>query len=364
MLNLSSEKEPQKQYPWLARRERTDVLIIGGGLCACMIAAHLAQCQTDTVLLSAQPVGNDSKNTLPFTAQGFLLLHTLCRRAETGEAVRLLKEAAASSEKALAFAKEYGIPYALRNLLLAAGDTRELNTLDEEYRLRLHNGLKAELLFPDALREQYSFPMKAALSVADAVFCADPVLLAQKTAALAEGSDVRIYEQTAVISLTRKNGRWIAQTDTGRSVTARRVLLTPPYSLALSDQPKRRIFASASVPCPDFSGYQSKASVRFFGKDAAFAVDADDRVIVYSEESGAVPKMFEQRRYERMEEMCANSLCGTRPVFPSRRAVCIHEKSESGLPRITQNEDGILLLHHGADELTAAFALEEEIQKI
>ena len=118
------------------------------------------------------------------------------------------------------------------------------------------------------------------------------------------------------------------------------------------------------MPCPDFSGYQSKASVRFLGKDAAFSTDTDDRVIVYCEESAAVPKVLEQRRYERMEEMCAKALCGTRPVFPSRRAIYTHEKSETGLPEITQTADGIFLLHHGADELTAAFSLEDALSVI
>lgn len=364
MLSLSCEKEPQKQYPWLGGRERTDVLVIGGGVCACMAAYLLARRQKDTVLLSAQPIGNDSGNALPFSAQGFLLLHTLCRKTDIGEAVHLLKETDAAAKRAAEFAKEHSIPYANRDILLAASDPHDLNALEDEYRLRLHNGLPVEMLVSDTLREQYSFPMKAALLIPDGTFCADPVLLAQTAAAFAEKSGARIYEQSAVISLTRKSGRWIAETDTGRSVTAQHILLTPPYSLALSDYPRRRIFASASVPCPDFSGYQSKASVRFFGKDAAFAVDIDDRVIVYSEESAAVVKVFEQRRYEKAEEMCAKALCGTRPVFPSRRAVYTYEKNESGLPHIEQNADGIFLLHHGADELTAAFSLEEELSVI
>lgn len=363
MLSPFCEKEPPRQYPWLSFEEHCSVLVIGGSLCACSVAAALARQGKDVVLLSPEPIGNESGNVLPFSRQSGILLSRLSRSLGIGEAVCALKSTMRAVERAASFAEENGISFARRSLLLAAKETHELQKLDEEYRLRLHNGFPVKLSFANELREQYSFPMKAALEIPESVLCADPVVLAQHFAAHAASAGARIYEQSAVLALSYQSGKWEAETATGRTVHAQKVLLTAPYATPLLNLPKRRIYAAASAPCPDFSGYQSKAAVCFFDSPVSFATAADDCVIAYSEESAAVPKALQERRFLRMEESCSESLCGTRPPFPERRTVYPYCKPQNGLPSLQkiEGENGLFALLCGADEITAAFWLDEEI---
>lgn len=90
-------------------------------------------------------------------------------------AVAAFRDFALAADQMEKEAAENGISFTRRDVLFCSDDEKDMTMLEEEYRLRRHNGLPAVFLSADALREQYSFSAKRALLIADGAVAVDPV---------------------------------------------------------------------------------------------------------------------------------------------------------------------------------------------
>ena len=350
-LSRYCEKEAQKQYPWLGADIRCETLVIGGGILGCAICREESVKGKDTVLLSAVPIGYQSEDTCPFTEQGGMMLSALSKKIGTAEAVLVLKNVMRAKEKLVSFCKEKNIAYSERDVIIGSNSTRDLDKLYDEYRVRLHNGFDVEFMTAEELREQYSFPMKAAVRIKSGIAAADPCVICRE---LLEGISARIFEQTEAVSIEKKNGYWEVSTATRHTVRAQEVYIADPEKVKTECGAKRRAYISASGPCSDFSGYLSKAQVRLLDRNILICTDSEDRITACAQESGAVPKFASERRFLRLESECAELLNAARPIFDQSRAVKEYSAEENGL-FIKEESVGLYVAFCGRDELTAAF---------
>ena len=368
MLNNSlsplCEKEPPAQYPWLSSSCHCEAVVVGGTITGCAIAASLSKNGIDTVLLSAQPIGNESACAIPATfLSGFLRLGILSKKTNMETAIAAFRDFALAADQLEKEASENGIPFARRDILICSDDDKDDRIIEEEYRLRKHNGLKTVLLDSDILREKSSFSAQRAVFLPNGSTAVDPVRMSQHYAACAKQNGARIYEQTEIQDIHQEKGRYRIETSTGRYISAKFLILTQPFLVDLENDSRirRRFYASASTPCSDFSGYGSKASVFSLNHPFHFCTSEDDRVIAFCTENALFSKSPRQtHRFELLESRCHEMLCGTRPVFPDRRASQLYHATKDGLPTIgpilESGQAGRLLisLPSSPDELTTA----------
>lgn len=358
------EKEPPVQYTWLSSEIRCEAAVIGGNMTGCVTAAELARSGIDTVLLSAQPVGNESAGVIPAMLQtGLLTMGALSKKTDMETAVAAFRDFALAADQMEREAAENGIPFARRDVLLCSDDEKDMPMLEEEYRLRRHNGLPAVLLSADTLREQYSFSAKHALLIANGAVAVDPVRMSQHYAAKAVSGGARVFEQTDVLEVCRDKGLYRIKTATGREVFAKYLVLAQPFSIDGINElrVRRRVYASASAPCSDFSGYESKAALFFCDRSLSVFTAEDERIVAFGTESALTSRTPRRtRRFEQFEERCGELLCGTRPVFPDRRASQLYQATRDGLPMIgavseaIEDSNMLAAIPSSPDEMTAA----------
>ena len=363
-LSPMCEKEPPVQYPWLSASCHCEAAVIGGSVTGCAIAAQVARGGMDTVLLSAEPVGNESAGAVPAMLQtGFLTLATLARKTNMETAIAAFRDFSLAADQLEKEAEKNSVPFARRDVLICSDDDKDIRLIEEEYRLRHHNGLSGVLLSADALREQYSFSAQRALLVPDGCIAADPVRVSQHYAAQAVSYGARVFEQTEVLEVCRSKGLYQIKTATGREVIAKYLILTQPFSIDGINELriKRRVYASASAPCSDFSGYESKAALFFLDHPISICTTEDDRVVAFGTESALTSRTPRRtRRFEQLEDRCCELLCGTRPVFPDRRASRLYEATRDGLPIIGsvsergEKNDLFVAIPSSPDEMTTA----------
>lgn len=360
-LSPLSEKEPPVQYPWLAQNECCETAVIGGTVTGCAAAAALSKNTADTVLLCAEPVGNESAAALPAMLQtGALLLSTLIKKTDMETAVAAFRDFRLAADEAEKAAVEHSLPFAGRDVLLCSADEKDASLLEEEYRLRRHNGMDAVLFGADELREQYAFPAKTGVLIPNGSLSIDPIRLSRYLAAQAAEHGARVYEQTDVLSIEQNGNGYEIETATGRHIRAKQVVLARQtgFEEVSGIKGRKRVFASSSAPCSDFSGYESRAAVFFTDRSLALCTAEDDRVTAFSSGYSLFPHAPQHSyRFERLEDRCRSLLCGTRPVFPERRASMRYYATRTGLPVIGEAPDisGLFLICNASpDEMTTA----------
>ena len=355
--------EDAPQYPWLSGNASCDAVVLGGTLAAILIAYELSKKGVDVTLLAPAEIGAEDVSFPPaMTRLAAASLSRLAKRITIANAVRVFHDYQDAIESLASFCEHHDIPFVRRDALLFAKNRMEQSFLEEEYRIRRHNGFAVEWVNADELRDITSVSCSSALLLPHACAVCDPCALAHALLVEAVNLGARIFEHTPVTLLTGSCGRFVLTTEAQREVKAKRIVCAGevPRSFAPSLSKITRVVRMVvSSPVSDFSGYEDKPVLLPAMGQPMILCTHDDRVAVISSAlSSPVKDSPDAPCYTQLEEQCSEMLCGVRPSFPDVRTSENYLLAPNGLPYCApaKEEDGIFVLSPGSpDILTAAF---------
>lgn len=213
MQTLWQKRTQLPAFPQLSGEERTDVLVIGGGMAGLLTAWHLQQKGIDTILVEKERLcsGTTAGTTAKITAQHGLLYHKLLR--DHGEEyARMYYKANTQAVKELKKLCEYaGCDLENKNNFVYSSDLRKL---EKEWSALQTLGIPAQvtdrLPLPIDLIEAIGFENQGQF---------DPLQLAVFLA-----KDLKIYEKTRVTELIGTT----AVTDRGK-IRAKKIVVATHF---------------------------------------------------------------------------------------------------------------------------------------
>ena len=346
----TSENEPPALYPWLAKNEDCDVLVIGGGAAGAMAAARFAEAGVNIVLASRSPLGFEGTSVCGgmLTYDGGLMLTELSRKIGKEAAIRCFTLWSESIEK-LHGTLPAGAEITCRNTLCFTDDETEADELHTEYLMRKHNGFNVDFLDRTQSRDRYSFPVEAGIYSGGLAVETDPYLLTHAAAAAAQQAGARIYENTDIVSIAAEEDGILAETSLGREIHARRVIMATgfeqdTYLGALAH--KRTTYTLATEPVMSFAGYEDRCLIHRAGKPRLWARSTpDNRLLIGGLDSalaGSDGKLgrilggdrLARARYEELETQLNLMFCAIPNIESAYTYGGITAETRDGLPVI------------------------------
>lgn len=351
------------QYPWMQTNTSCNTVILGGGLSACLTAYELSQKDVEVTLLAPAHIGAEDASFPPaMTRLAAASLSRLAKRITAANAVRVFHDYQDAIESLASFCMHHSIPFERRDALLFAKNRMEQSFLEEEYRIRRHNGFDVEWMHADALRDITSVSCSNALLLPHVCAVCDPYALVHALLEEAVKLGAHVFEHSPVTLLNGSCGRFTLTTDAQRVIKAKRIVCTGeiPRSFAPAlSKITRTVRMAVSSPISDFSGYENKpVLLPAIGQPMLFCTHDDRVAVVSSALASPVKESPESPVYAQLERECEEMLCGVRPTFPDVRTSESYLSAPNGLPYCApaKDEQGVFVMSPGSpDSLTAAF---------
>ncbi|HJD22541.1 MAG TPA: FAD-binding oxidoreductase [Firmicutes bacterium] len=355
------------QYPWLSQNAECEIAVVGGGLTACLCALRFAQAGYDTVMVGAEPVGYGgtaaSSGMMGLDAEGCLSeLVEKIGADRAMAAVRLFREAIDRLE-ALCRENAAGCAFRRMDTLRYAQQRKGAEVIRQEFSLRLHNGIDAELLSAHNAAEQFTFPMEAGVYSRGAGAQTDPYRLAHTAAALAAQAGARIYENTGVSVVDHgEEGKVRLECGTGHTVNARYAVIAAGLDTDKQCGGLERTATAYTVvtePVEEFSGWRGPCIIHTQEEPhLSLTVTPDNRILIGGtgsalvDEHGRLAGVLDlssagQKRYEQLEKRL-------RAMFPAIRGITAEYVYAS---RVGRTGDGLPVIGRLPQEDRIAYAL-------
>lgn len=228
---------PRLGAPQLRGHVRADVVIVGGGYTGLSTALHLASAGASSVVLEAREVGWGGSGrafgqVVPYAKHDHK--HILAHFGpDWGE--RIIAMLAGGPDLVFGLVERHGIVCdAVRHgLIFAAHMPAAAKTLEE--RARFWQARKADVSFLDAagVTELTGSTYYPAAVIDRRGGCIDPLAYARGLGHAAVKAGVKLFEQSRVTRVERREGRWVALAANGEVEADTLVLATDAYTDAL-----------------------------------------------------------------------------------------------------------------------------------
>lgn len=220
--------------------QRTEVLVVGGGIAGAATAYRLAQAGTETILLDRFDLGTQASGANAGSMHGQIQFTPF---RDAGEAwarrwaptLELLK---ASVEIWKGLSDELGVDVELRlgGGLLVASDERQLRLIERKVALENEYGIESRLLDRAALREVAPY---VADEMVGGELCpiegkANPLIATPAFGAAAERAGARIERGVEVRAISRPRDRFELETSAGRFEAPRLVICAGAETASLA----------------------------------------------------------------------------------------------------------------------------------
>ncbi|WP_027891274.1 NAD(P)/FAD-dependent oxidoreductase [Calidithermus chliarophilus] len=219
-------------YPPLARDERCEVAVIGGGITGALVAYHLVQAGLETVVLDRRDVGMGSTAASTAVLQYEIDTHLTDLVGLVGEehAVRAYRLCLEAVDKLAALVGTLDDPCSLqrRPSLYLASSPRHVAALREEAEARRRIGIAVGFLGRGELAERYGIRAPGALRSQTAAE-ADAYRLTHRLLEAAQGRGLRVYDRTEVTGWSYPGSGVRLATDRGYGVSARAMVFASGY---------------------------------------------------------------------------------------------------------------------------------------
>ncbi|HIZ54847.1 MAG TPA: FAD-binding oxidoreductase [Firmicutes bacterium] len=369
-------------YPWLSYDESCDVLIIGNGFSAALLAYRFADAGVSVVLAGTDPAGYGGTAL----SGGILLYETennlsgLMKQIGRENAVQVYKmqqeaignlENLALSFPAAGFTRRDGFYY--------TNKPEQADQFHTEYLMRRHNGFDVTYIDRDTAMDRFSFPVQAGILSKGLAGEIDSYLFMHALLAAAEKRGARIYENTPVQTLFEEGDGVFAETTAFRKIRAKKAILATglaPNKNVWGISSKRTSFYLVTKPVEAFPGYTDCPVIRAETQTPYYLRSTRDKRLficggesLLASERGRISRVLHMNRlfdirYQEMEQKLSEMFCGipkleaeyryagylpktgdTLPVFgyaPGRKNIYLHYTA--GVNRAVQAEIGSRLL--------------------
>lgn len=281
-------------HPPLEKNHHCDVLIIGAGITAALIAHRLVAAGMDVCLLEKRQIGwgSTSASTALLQYEIDVELQALARQFGIEDGLLAYRSCEESVISLTRLARS-----------LRVVDVREMKSLyfsshwyhDRRVRregtLRQDHGFKLEILEQDALRSR--FGLDAGVGVLSATAAeVDPVQFARALLDKAKRGGVEIFERTKVAELAPTPRGVTVRTEEGKSVRCKHVVVAAGYeSQTFLDQRvarNRSSYAFVTDPIPDQIGPLKDCLVWESARPYLYARSTADQRLVLGGEDDAI----------------------------------------------------------------------------
>ena len=244
-------------FPKLEGNVSCDVLVIGGGITAALIARTLAAASLDVVIVEQRDVawGSTAASTAMLQYEIDSDLADLAKRIGEPAAARVYAACAEAITQLQAIAREVGdVDFAMKSSLYAASSWLHVGRLEKEFAIRRKHGLDVEWLSRSDLRERFDIAYPGAILSALGAQV-DPYRMASRLLQKLRKAGVRIFDRTRIASITPSSRNVLCATDTRLEVRAKHVVVAAGYAtqkwLSQSVAANRSSYAYVTDPLGD-----------------------------------------------------------------------------------------------------------------
>lgn len=278
-----------RSYPALERDLEVDVLVIGAGLSGAFAADALVAAGYSVAVVDRRDVaaGSTSASTALLMAEVDEPLVELRRRIGETRADDVYRYLRGALDRMLAELRRLDCDLMERDVLYLASTRRDARSFAAELAAREAAGLEVEPLASRALRRRFDLRAPGAL-LAPRGAAVDPYRLAHALlhrAGRAGRTRAAVHDRTRITRLERRGGGFVAATDRGARVTARRVVDARGYeastkTLAPGDVALVSTFAFASEPLDELPPALSRCLLWESARPYLYLRDTADRRVV------------------------------------------------------------------------------------
>ena len=219
-------------YPKLEKNQRTDVLILGGGISGALTAHYLVQEGIDCTLIDARTIGLGSTcaSTSLLQYELDIPLHKLVQLIGTKGAVRSYKLGAIAIMKLISLAKRVGVDVQKKQSLYCAAYKKDTDFIKEEFNAREKYGLPVRYLDERSIEKEFGFSSPAAI-LSDIAATVDSYLLTHQLLQYNISKGLKVYDRTKVTSVKHGKRNIRSKTEEGFFITAKKMVYATGYEV-------------------------------------------------------------------------------------------------------------------------------------
>ena len=218
-------------FPPLHENVSCDVLIVGGGITAALIARALAKIGQDVVVIEKRDIAWGSTSASTALLQYEIDTHMTELAKKFGEADASLAYGACASAIPIMqhVSQEIGdVGFAKMRSLYVASNVFHHRRLEAEYAMRARHGFEVELVDGPTLRKQ--FRCDASLGILSKLGArVDPYRFAYRLFKKLADSGVRVFDRTCLDTFTTTSRGVIGQTSENFTVRAKHIVFATGY---------------------------------------------------------------------------------------------------------------------------------------
>ena len=342
----------QTKYQWLDGDIACDVLVVGAGVAGALAALKLAQTGANTVLLAEGPVGYGgtacAEGTVTYQLGGGL--SALAGKTNMNQAVNIFRKCSETIDAIELLCSEHAdrAGFTRRDCFYFTDNDKNVDTINEEYLARRHNGFTVERVDRQAAMEMFSFPVACGIYTPGQGAELDPYLFTQGIAEAVVKAGGTVYENTPVCEINAGPNDVKVMVGTGREITAQKVVLatgTANHKICAGEKSNRTAFTIVTKPVAGFDGWQNQALLCGDGSPQVRLRTTPDRRIMISgldcgllgdgKLAGVLPvPQFVQKKYQELNGILMGMFPGIRGLEAEYYYTSDYVSTSDGLPII------------------------------
>lgn len=219
-------------FPRVERNQQCDVVIVGGGISAALIANELAQHGHDVVVIEQRDVawGSSSASTALLQYEIDTPMVDLAKQYGEKDATLAYQSCADAIPMLQSLSRDVrDVDFALAHSLYYASRDRDVSAMQEELALRQRHGFDVEWLDTSELWERYDVRAPAAI-LSKLAARVDPYRLAYRLLAKLERGGTRVFDRSRVVEMQTSARNVALRTESGFAIHAKHVVLAAGYA--------------------------------------------------------------------------------------------------------------------------------------
>lgn len=345
------------QYPYLTEDINCEIAVVGGGVTGALCAYTLQQAGVDTVLVDSGLIGYGSTSVSSSIMTYDIDYNINCLKDLIGveKAVRAYKACIRGLDEIEKITRELdaNVGFARRDSFYYTPDPCGAESMKQEYLIRRHHDFPVEFFDNVRAAEHFSFRVEAGIYAPKAAAEIDPYRFTQALVCEAAAIGLRVYENTAIETVTPDFGGICLETSTRHVIHAKKMVNATGLSAAKETgriaQP-RTTFCVVTSPVDDFNGWYNRCIIRDDSEPYIYLRTLpDNRILIggldslYIDSKGKIAKLINipsvlQRKYDMLEQRLISMMTGIDNIITEYRFSGTTGDTGDGLPYIGTRE--------------------------
>lgn len=222
-----------KQYKYLDKNIKCDILIIGGGIEGCILNYYLSK-RYNVVLVDAKRISRCSTciatALLEFQLDKFA--NDLSKYLSKEEIISIYRMGLKSIDSIEKFIKKYGnhCNFSKKSSFLYSNESKDINKIKDEFIFRIQNNFNC--IFYDKKTNPFCFDIKAGILDKNGGAEFNPYLFAKQMIENSSNQD-NIYENTKIIKIEQNCKEIECYTEYGNIIKANKIILATGFNTEL-----------------------------------------------------------------------------------------------------------------------------------